>query len=312
MVVRLTHKREAYYSDHLGSAQEFVSAAKYGFLYQGQHYAWQEGARGTSALGLSSQHFVTFLENHDQVANTATGSRVRTRSHPGVYRAMTAYWLLTPGTPMFFQGQEYGAKSRFFYFSDHNEKLRRSIRQGREEFLRQFPSLQSEESQRLLADPSTEETFQRSKLNPSEQTQYPEVVALHTDLLSLRRTDPVFSRRKYRRMDGAVLSDDCFVLRFFAEEQADRLLVVNFGCDLDLPHSPEPLFAPCHGRTWSLAWSSDDPRYGGGGVVAPVTESGWRIPGATTTLLISAHPLPNRCKANPSASTQREALVNLV
>jgi maltooligosyltrehalose trehalohydrolase len=89
MLVRLTHKREAYCSDHLGIAQEFVSAAKYGFLYQGQHYAWQKGTRGSTALGLSSQHFVTFLENHDQIANTATGCRVRTRSHPGVYRAMT-------------------------------------------------------------------------------------------------------------------------------------------------------------------------------------------------------------------------------
>jgi maltooligosyltrehalose trehalohydrolase len=134
MVVRLTHKREAYYSDHLGIAQEFVSAAKYGFLFQGQHYTWQKGARGSSALGMSPQHFVTFLENHDQVANTATGSRVRTRSHPGVYRAMTAYWLLTPGTPMFFQGQEYGAESSFLYFSDRHEKLdgREGWRLGRD------------------------------------------------------------------------------------------------------------------------------------------------------------------------------------
>jgi maltooligosyltrehalose trehalohydrolase len=289
MLVRLTHRREAYYSDHLGAAQEFVSSAKYGFLYQGQHYGWQKRARGSSALGISPQHFVTFIENHDQVANTATGSRVRIRSHPGVYRAMTAYWLLTPGTPMFFQGQEYGAQSRFLYFSDHHEKLRQSIRQGREEFLRQFPSLQSQQSQRMLADPSAEETFQRSKLDPSEQTQYPEVVALHADLLTLRRTDLVVARRQHQGLDGVVLSRDCFVLRFFAQQEEDRLLVVNFGCDLDLPHSPEPLLAPCRERTWSLAWSSDDPRYGGGGVVAPVTESGWRIPGATTTLLNPAH-----------------------
>ena len=82
MLVRLTHKREAYYSDHLGVAQEFVSAAKHGFLYQGQHYGWQKGARGSSALGIPPQHFITFIENHDQVANAATGSRVRARSPP--------------------------------------------------------------------------------------------------------------------------------------------------------------------------------------------------------------------------------------
>ena len=206
---------------------------------------------------------------------------------------MTAFWLLSPGTPMFFQGQEYGAQSLFLYFSDHHESLGQAIRQGREEFLRQFPSLRRKKSQLMLADPAAEETFLRCKLRASEQTQYPEVVALHADLLSLRRTDPVFSRRKYRRMDGAVLSEHCFVLRFFAEGQADRLLVVNFGRDLDLPHSPEPLLAPCPGCNWSLAWSSDDPKYGGGGVVAPVTESGWRIPGAATMLLTPADPITN-------------------
>jgi maltooligosyltrehalose trehalohydrolase len=169
--------------------------------------------------------------------------------------------------------------------------LGQNVRQGRKDFLRQFPSLQSEQSQRMYADPSLEETFQRSKLDPSEQTQYPEVVALHGDLLRLRRTDPVFSRRKYRTIDGAILSEDCFVLRFFAEGQEDRLLVVNFGRDLELTHAPEPLLAPCHGCTWSLAWSSDAPRYGGEGVVAPVTELGWRIPGASTTLLLPASPV---------------------
>ena len=40
-IVALTGRREAYFSDHLGRPQEFISAAKYGYLYQGQYYAWQ-------------------------------------------------------------------------------------------------------------------------------------------------------------------------------------------------------------------------------------------------------------------------------
>ena len=35
-----------------GTPQEFISAAKYGFLYQGQWYAWQKKRRGTPALDL--------------------------------------------------------------------------------------------------------------------------------------------------------------------------------------------------------------------------------------------------------------------
>ena len=36
--------REAYYSDYRGKPQEFVSMAKYGFLFQGQWYSWQKQA----------------------------------------------------------------------------------------------------------------------------------------------------------------------------------------------------------------------------------------------------------------------------
>ena len=41
-VVALTGRREAYYTDHRGTPQEFISAAKYGYLFQGQRYAWQK------------------------------------------------------------------------------------------------------------------------------------------------------------------------------------------------------------------------------------------------------------------------------
>jgi maltooligosyltrehalose trehalohydrolase len=292
MMVRLTHKREAYYSDYLGRAQEFVSAAKRGFLYQGQPYGWQKGhARGSSSRGIAPQHFITFIENHDQVANTDTGARVRARSHPGVYRAMTAYWLLTPGTPMFFQGQEYGALTQFLYFCDHNPQLAQAVRTGRREFLEQFPSLASEDAQRVLPDSAAEDTFRRCKLDPGDSNKAnPQILALHEDLLRLRRTDPVLCRQRDAVLDGAVLSEDCFVLRFFAENGDDRLLVVNFGRDLELPHAPEPLLAPSSGSSWGLAWSSDHHRYGGGGVVCPVTETGWRIPGASTVLLTPMEP----------------------
>ena len=37
-MVALTGRAEAYYSDTRGEPQEFISAAKYGYLFQGQHY----------------------------------------------------------------------------------------------------------------------------------------------------------------------------------------------------------------------------------------------------------------------------------
>ena len=71
----LTGRNEAYYSDYLGTPQEFVSAAKYGYLYQGQWYRWQMQPRGTPSLDLPPAAFVNFIQNHDQVANTARGER---------------------------------------------------------------------------------------------------------------------------------------------------------------------------------------------------------------------------------------------
>ena len=67
-------RSEAYYSDYRGSPQEFISAAKYGYLYQGQWYEWQKGRRGAAGLDLPPAAFVNYIQNHDQVANSIRGS----------------------------------------------------------------------------------------------------------------------------------------------------------------------------------------------------------------------------------------------
>ena len=76
-VVALTGRSEAYYSDFLGTPQELISAVKWGFLFQGQYFSWRKEPRGTSTHGLPAAAFITFLENHDQVSNSARGDRLR-------------------------------------------------------------------------------------------------------------------------------------------------------------------------------------------------------------------------------------------
>ena len=110
-MVALTGRNEAYYTDYQGKPQEFISAVKYGFLFQGQRYKWQRNRRGTPAWGLPPAQFVTFIQNHDQIANSARGERVHRLASPGNLRAMTALLLLGPNTPMLFQGQEFAASS---------------------------------------------------------------------------------------------------------------------------------------------------------------------------------------------------------
>jgi maltooligosyltrehalose trehalohydrolase len=278
--VALTGRNEAYYKDYHGSPQEMISLVKYGYLYQGQRYSWQGKRRGTSALGLRGSAFVNFLQNHDQVANSARGERCHRLGSPGRFRALTALLMLAPGTPMLFQGQEFCASSPFLFFADHNPELARAVRKGRLEFLAQFPSLAMPETQAGVPDPESPESFERCKLDFAERQRHAACYALHKDLLRLRREDPVFGGEGEGRLDGAVLGPEAFVLRFFGASSEDRLLLVNLGRNLDLEPVPEPLLAPLTGLRWEVLWSSEDPRYGGSGAPAPEDEKGgWCLPG---------------------------------
>jgi maltooligosyltrehalose trehalohydrolase len=199
---------------------------------------------------------------------------------------MTAYLLLMPGTPMLFQGQEFAASSPFLYFADHRPELGRAVRKGRREFLGQFPSMASPEVGERLADPGDAESFRRSTLDPAERHSHSAALALHRDLLALRREDPVLGRRP-AKIDGAVLASRAWLLRFFSDD-GDRLLIVNLGADLTLRPAPEPLLAPLEGQVWQILWSSETPEYGGVGT-PPLYRGGYfRIAAESALVLMPA------------------------
>lgn len=288
--VAVTGRAEAYYTGYRGTAQEFISAAKYGFLYQGQWYAWQHQRRGEAALDLPPSKFVLFTQNHDQVANSHGGLRIHQQTSPGRYRALTALLLLLPQTPMLFQGQEFSASSPFLYFADHNADLAQLVRDGRRTFLSQFPSIAASNGSGPTDDPSDSGTFARSKLDWSERATNEEALDLHRDLLRIRRDDPVIRARAPRTLDGAVINDAAFVLRFFGHAGDDRLLVVNFGARLHADPFAEPLMAPPHARVWATVFSTESPRYGGWGTPPLETvDDGWWIPSESAVLLAATH-----------------------
>jgi len=294
--VALTGRNEAYCTDYLGLPQEFVSAAKYGYLYQGQPYSWQESQRGTPTFGIPPETFVAFIENHDQISNNPRGERLRFQTSPGRYRAMTALLLLGPWTPMLFQGQEFGASSPFVFFTDVGDSdMREAIRKGRFQFLAQFPSMASEEMQRNLPSPSDPRVFTSCKLNFSERTTNCELYDLYIDLIKLRREDSRFREQVPGQVDGAVLGPASFVLRFFAGENDERLLIVNFGKRQVLAPAPEPLLAPPLDFEWETMWTSESPRYGGPGAVPLVTQEQWLLPAeAAVALRLVAEKAPRR------------------
>jgi maltooligosyltrehalose trehalohydrolase len=204
---------------------------------------------------------------------------------------MTAYWLLSPGTPMFFQGQEYGATTPFLYFADHEGDLAAAVQRGRAEFMRQFPSAASRDLAADLPDASSPETRRRCVLDDGERQSESPTWRLHRDLLRLRRSERALAGPEHF-VDGTVLRTTAFALRFFAQDPRvhgasldDRLLVVNLGARAMLRTLPHPLVAPPNEKGWSILWSSDEPAYGGAGTPALETRRGWRLPAHAAVLL---------------------------
>lgn len=289
--VALTGLREAYYTDYRGTSQELLSAAKRGFLFQGQRCTWQNKSRGTPALDRPLCQFVHFLENHDQVANSAAGRRLCELSAPGQLRALTALLLLGPATPLLFQGQEFGSTAPFAYFSHHEGELGQSVKRGRLEFLSQFARFRTAEIATHQLDPTARSTFEACKLRyePTERAQ--RFWRLHYDLLRLRREDTTIALQAEAGIDGATLDERALVLRFFGPDDDDRLLVVNLGTDLDLCALGEPLVAPPAATSWTVLWSSEEPSYGGSGTPA-WEQNRWPVPGHCA-LLLGAFPAVN-------------------
>ena len=197
---------------------------------------------------------------------------------------------------MLFQGQEFGASSPFVFFTDVGDSdTREAIRKGRFEFLAQFPSIADEEMQRNLPSPSDPKVFASCKLDFSQRTTNRELYDLHVDLIKLRREDSRFREQVLGEIDGAVLGPASFVLRYFARENDDRLLVVNFGKRQILAPAPEPLLAPPLGFEWETVWTSESPRYGGPGAVPLVTQEQWLLPAeAAVALRLVVEKAPRR------------------
>ena len=108
-----------------------MSCARFGYLYQGQWYAWQKQRRGTPALDLPAAR-VRELSREPRPGRELrrSGAGCTSARSPARLRALTAWLLLGPATPMLFQGQEFASSTPFLYFADHKPELRRGGSRG--------------------------------------------------------------------------------------------------------------------------------------------------------------------------------------
>src|SRR5207244_6069042 len=118
--------------------------------------------------------------------------------------------------------EEFASSAPFRYFADHTPELAGAVAEGRREFLTQFPSIDVTRT----APPHDPATFEQCKLDWSERERHADVLAMHRELLRLRRP-PAY-------IDGAVLGAHAFVLRYTPA----RLLIINLGDELRLDVVP--------------------------------------------------------------------------
>jgi maltooligosyltrehalose trehalohydrolase len=275
--VSLVGQSHAYFTDYEGTANEFAAMARWGFLYQGQWYSWQQQERGTDARRFPGPAFVCFLENHDQVANTGRGLRLYQLSNPAHWRAMVTLLLLGPGTPMLFQGQECRTEAPFRYFADHEGPLAEDVRAGRLKFLSQFPPLADPATQAVLPDPADEHAYRACKIDWKDTADGRASWALHHDLLEIRRSDSVLSRLGTGDIQAASSAPtSTVVLLRYATDDAERMVVVNLAQRVRLRMN-DPLLAPPQGQRWAVTWCSERAAYGGAGAGDPFTGGPWTL-----------------------------------
>jgi maltooligosyltrehalose trehalohydrolase len=211
----LTGERQGYYAD-FGALPDLARTLHRAFFHDGRWSAFRQRTHGrlVDTAHLPGWKFVTYLQNHDQVGNRATGDRISATLSPGLLGCGAALVLCSPYTPMIFMGEEWGAATPFQFFSFMPDAdLREAIRRGR---YAEFAEHGWDEVD--VPDPNDEQTFRRSQLDWSELGSEPHATLLRTyrELIALRKCRPELSDP---RLDTLIIDVD----------EHGRTLVVHRG-----------------------------------------------------------------------------------
>ncbi len=250
-MVRLTGHNEAYYTDYCGTPQEFVSAAKYGYLYQGQWYKWQSKRRGSPSFGVKRPAFVNF---HSEPRSGGQFRPGHARPHAEQSRTPQGHDRADPADA---RHSHAFPRRGVCVFQSVPLFCRPQVRRSAPWFAKDGASFSAssaawrfERCGAALPIPAIEETFRALQAGSFRARtrqacrRHPQDDLRHSQTAAGRSGHSLQGRNG---IDGAVLSPDAFVIRYFGMDCDDRLLIVNFGRDLKLNPAPEPLLAPPEG-----------------------------------------------------------------
>ena len=182
----LTGERQGYYAD-FGSLQTLATALTSAFVHANTWSSFRGRSHGrpVDLRTVPGWRFVTYLQDHDQVGNRATGDRLSTIVPPELVKVGAALLLCSPYTPMLFMGEEWGASTPWQFFTSFDSpELAAAVRDGRRsEFAAHGWHAES------IPDPQDPDTAARSRLDWDEIDEDPhlELLAWYTQLIALRR-----------------------------------------------------------------------------------------------------------------------------
>jgi maltooligosyltrehalose trehalohydrolase len=180
----LTGETTGYYAD-FGSWGQLCKALRQAFVYDGCYSRFRGRRHGRSPAGLDGDHFLGYMQNHDQIGNRAKGERSSQLMSSGRLRIAAALVLTSPFVPMLFQGEEWGASTPFLYFTGHEEEeLGHAVSEGRKQEFVAFGWNPDE-----IPDPQALDSFTRSKLDWAELGREPHqgLLQWHRELILLRK-----------------------------------------------------------------------------------------------------------------------------
>ena len=197
--VRLTGEDQGYYGDF---AEVGAWAKAYGraFLHNGTWSTFRERNWGAPVPeDTDPRRFVVFGSDHDQVGNRAVGDRPSAILDDAALAATAALVLLSPYTPMLFMGEEWGTRTPFQFFTDHEEDdLARSVSEGR---VREFAGFGWDADE--IPDPQAAVTVEASRLRWSEldEAEHARMLAWYQALTTLRRNLDWSQRTAWPQVD---------------------------------------------------------------------------------------------------------------
>jgi maltooligosyltrehalose trehalohydrolase len=236
MHVLLTGESDGYYSDYVQDPMRHLCRClREGFAYQGEYSEYHASDRGEPSRDLPPSAFVSFLQNHDQIGNRAFGERIGQLAAPKALKAAVEILLLAPSPPLLFMGEEFAADTPFLFFCDFHGDLAAAVTQGRRNEFARFSKFSSSEARSSIPDPSSEQTFLKSKLdwNSLLTDSHSKWLRLYRELLALRHR-MVVPRVGLTRGSRCELSDAHnrhLSIDWFFQDGAQLELRANLGSD---------------------------------------------------------------------------------